>query len=224
VCEAPRCEHPAVDGWAICLGCYKSTASRLSDLGGHWLVELGITLTGRSQIGPQSVGGRSAEHALPLSEAASREMDSLRALLVSWSLLLRDEAGAPMPADSIPAMAENALSWLGWLAKHPAAGEMVAEMRLQWRAVEQVIDLPQSSRVFAGLCPDDTCPGEVWAIFPIDEWKPPVCRCRVCGAQWDTTQWDRLGRLMGRKMDSTAAARLAAAILDKHPNDLTDSA
>ena len=67
VCETPRCDNPAADGWGICRGCYSATAGRLSDLGGPWLVELGITLTGRSQIGPESVGGRSAETALPLS-------------------------------------------------------------------------------------------------------------------------------------------------------------
>ncbi len=215
VCETPRCDNPAADGWGICRGCYSATAGRLSDLGGPWLVELGITLTGRSQIGPESVGGRSAETALPLSVTASREMASLRALLVSWCLLLRDEAGAPIPADSIPAMAEHCRNWLDWLAKHPAVGEMVDEMRQQWRSVERAIDLPAESRVFAGPCPVEDCPGEVWAIFPIDEWKPPVCRCRDCGARWNTTQWDRLGRLMGRQMNEGSARRFAAVVLDQ---------
>ena len=217
VCETPRCDYPAADGWGICRGCYSATASRLTDLGGPWLVELSITLTGRSHVGPESVGGRSAEAALPLSVRASREMASLRALLVSWCLLLHDEAEAPIPADSIPAMAAHCRAWLDWLAKHPAVGEMVDEMRHQWCAVERAIDLPAEARIFAGLCPVTDCPGEVWAIIPIDEWQAPMCRCRECGSSWDTTQWDRLGRLMGRAMNEAAARRLAAAVLDQRP-------
>lgn len=212
-CEACH-DEPAVAGWGICRGCRAATDARLRDLGGPWLVELGITLTGRSRIGPGTVGGRSAETRLPLSERASQEMASLRALLVSWCLLLRDEAGATIPADSIPAMATHCRCWLDWLAKHPAVGEMVDELRQQWRAVETAIDLPRETRAAVGPCPQPDCLGAVVAIFPVDEWRPPVCRCRECGAQWDTTQWRHLGQRMERGIDEEAARRMLARVFD----------
>ena len=213
-CEACH-QNPAATGWGICRGCHDATDSRFRDLGGPWLVELGITLTGRSRIGPGTVGGRSAETGLPLSERASREMSSLRALLVSWCLLLRDEATAPLPADSIPAMAAHCRRWLPWLARHPAAGELVGDFRRQWCAVEAAVDLPRETRVTAGPCPQPDCGGEVQAIFPVDEWRPPACRCRACGSEWDSTQWGRLGERMGRvAMDQAAARRLLGAVFD----------
>ena len=50
--------------------------------------------------------------------------------------------------------------------------------------------------------------------FPVDEWRPPTCRCRECGAQWDTTQWRHLGQRMERGIDEEAARRMLARVFD----------
>ena len=100
----------------------------LSDIAGDLTAEMETTLTGQGRTGPDRVGSRSSVIPLPFDPQASAVVTDVHAKLVGWCLLLRDEAGADLPADTVQAMASHALGWLDWLAKHPAVEELVAEV------------------------------------------------------------------------------------------------
>ena len=213
------CGRPAAKGWGICRGCHRRTAMHLSDLAEDLTAELELTLTGQSRMGPDRVGRRSSVTALPFDVRASAVLTDVHAKLVGWCLLLRDEAGAGLPADSIHAMSLHLLGWLDWLAKHPAVDEFVAEVDESVGAIERAIDLPPvTSRVFVGPCPDATeghepCPGELWARFPRDEANRPTISCTCCDAEYTADQWARLGeRVLHVKRDEAARIRLVHAI------------
>lgn len=215
-----RCGRPAAKGWGICRGCYRRTAMHLTDLAGDLSVQLELTLTGQGQIGPGRVGGPSANTPLPFDERASRVVTEIHAQLVGWCLLLRDEGGAPLPEDSIAAMAMHLTGWLDWLAKHPAVGEFTAEVAGMAAAVERTIDLPPTrSRIFVGACPEndgEPCPGELWVTFPRDRASRPEVACTDCGSTYEPERWGRLAVRLGRaQMDVGAADRLVRSIFEQ---------
>ena len=216
-CEA-GCGRPVAKGWGICRGCHRRTAMHLSDLAEDLTAELELTLTGQSRIGPDRVGGRSSTVRLPFDERASSVLTDVHAKLVGWCLLLRDEAGAGLPADSIHSMALHLLGWLDWLAKHQAVSEFVGEVAEVVGDIERAVDLPPvTSRVFVGACPESPdkapCPGELWARFPRDEANRPTITCTCCDAAYEPQQWARLGeRVIRVKRDARAAERLLHAL------------
>lgn len=212
------CGRPAAQGWGICRGCHRRAALDLSDLADSLTAELEVTLTGQGRIGPDRVGGRSATIPLPFDVRASAVLTDVHARMVGWCLLLRDEAGATLPSDSIHDMSMHLLGWLDWLAKHQAVSEFVAEVASCVSEIERAVDLPPTlSRVFVGQCVDDSedgqCPGELWARFPRDEEMRPAIECNVCEAEYEPERWNRLGeRMIGGRIDKAGARRLMRAV------------
>ena len=219
-CEA-GCGKPAADGWGICRGCHRRTGMHLSDIAGDLTAEMETTLTGQGRTGPDRVGSRSSVIPLPFDPQASAVVTDVHAKLVGWCLLLRDEAGADLPADTVQAMASHALGWLDWLAKHPAVEELVAEVAEMVRMIEHAIDLPPTrSRIFVGPCPevveDVCCPGELWALFPRSDAISPSIACGLCGAMFEPEQWSRLGdRVRTVKRSESGSRRLMDAIIGR---------
>lgn len=162
---------------------------------------------------------------LPYDERASAVLVDVRARLVGWCLLLRDEASAPLPADRIAAMCVHLIRWLDVLAKHDAVGEFVDEVGNCVSAIEHAIDLPPiRARLHVGRCPGvvdaptedatpEPCPGDMWARFPQDETVPPLIACDHCAEAAEPEHWQRLGDRMGRRdRDEQAMQRLRRAI------------
>ena len=212
------CERPPTTDRTICRACQATTRRKLSDLGGYLAAELEVTLM-RADRTTTSPHGKTVgkEQPLPFSERASRVVEAIHATLASWCMLIHDEAGAALPADTTPALVEHLAAWLGWLVKHDAGDELVHDVARLHRAALEAVDLPpEASRVFVGQCVGLDCPGELWAHFPRATDERPVIRCGACGDSYDPDSWRRLGeRIQGRQMNQDAARRLAEAIIGK---------
>lgn len=215
-CEACH-DRPAARGWGICRGCHRRTAMHLSDLAEDLTAELEVTLTGQGRTGPARHGSRTTTTPLPFDVRASAVMVDIHARMASWCLLVRDEASARLPEDTIHDMAGHLLGWLDWLAKHEAVGEFVTEVASLVRQAYRAIDLPPTrSQVFVGPCPEvdeEPCPGELWANFPRDESQRPGISCTCCGMAWEPEQWSRLGERVDSRMNRDSAGRLLNAIV-----------
>jgi hypothetical protein len=208
------CDEPVREGMMICRGCTRRTRRNLADQEAN-RQELLTTLARDTHMTAPNNGGRSAERPLPIDPRAGDLLAEQRALLVAWCRLLHDEHHAPLPADTIAAMACHIENWLDRLALHPAAGELVTELRDLEHRILKVIDYPdERARIPVGPCIvelDDgsPCPGEVEARFPQDKTKPPLMRCRYCNTEWDTIQWPRVGQKILRRMNRAAIHPLA---------------
>lgn len=161
-------------------------------------------------LGPKEVARLVAS--LPPARPAADALHAQRALLVAWCRLLVEEMDlAYPPADTIRAMSLHLERHLPVLRRHPAAGELVAEVRDLVRQVFKVIDTPANRmRVAVGPCPQDDeagdpCVGEVVAIVPHDETVPPVMFCPACRSEWDSKQWSRVGVRILRRQGRSAA-------------------
>ena len=210
------CERPPTTDRTICRACQATTRRKLNDLGGYLAAELEVTLM-RADRTTTSPHGKTVgkEQPLPFSERASVVAQDIHATLASWAMLTHDEAGAALPADTTPTLAEHLAAWLGWLVKHDAGDELVHDVARLHRAALDAVDLPpEASRVFVGQCVGLDCPGELWAHFPRATDERPAIRCRVCGEAYDPDSWRRLGeRVQARVTQQEAARRLAEAVI-----------
>jgi hypothetical protein len=208
------CPEPVHDQFIICKGCTRRTRAKLADQEAN-RQELLVALARDTRMTAPNDGGRSAEVPLPIDPRAGDLLHDQRAVLVGWCRLLADDLGAPLPADTVPAMASHIEAWLDRLALHDAAGELVTELRDLEQRILRVIDYPdERARIPVGPCIvelDDgsPCPGEVEARFPQDKTKPPLMRCRYCNTEWDTIQWPRVGQKILRRMNRAAIHPLA---------------
>lgn len=212
------CERPRGNNRTVCRDCQATTKRKLGDLGGYLHNELEVTLL-RQDRTTHSPHGKTIgkEQPLPFSEHAGRVVESIKATLTSWAMLIHDEAKADLPADTTPALSAHVVAWLGWLVKHDAGEELVFDVARLHRAAVDAVDLPpEASRVFVGQCVGIDCPGELWAHFPRATDERPNIRCTVCGEAYEPDRWNRLGdRVRSQQMNREAAQRLAEAIIGK---------
>ena len=212
-----RClDRPAADGLGWCRGCRHRIDRDLGDLPAL-AVDLADTM---ARVSGARTGDhrRSADTPLPYAERAAEALHGMRAYLVAWCRLLYEEVAAPLPADTITAMAVHLMRWLAELDRHPASGEFAGELREVYASAAVAIDLPRDrTRVFVGPCPTTCedgrpCPGEVWAHFPVGEEVRPECRCRVCESTWPPESWASLGRRLGKPGSGWVTPGEAAAL------------
>lgn len=197
------CPEPVQDQFQICKGCVRRTRNKLADQE-NLRQELLTALARDTRMTAPNDGGRSAEHPLPYDPRAGDLLAHQRAVLTAWCRLLADDLGAPLPADTVAAMACHIEAWLDRIALHEAAGDLVAEIRDLEHRVMRLLDYPDWRKFTVGRCIEtdaagEACPGEVQALLPTDESKRPVMRCRACGTEWHTEQWLRVGQLITRQ-------------------------
>lgn len=239
------CGEPITDTRTICARCENQLSHHLGDMAAH-RQELVVALTRQVRMAAANDGGRGSSLALDWKRMGERHLDTLkpeelrrlvaslpparpaadamhaqRALLVAWCRLLVEELdlGYP-PRDSVRAMSLHLEAHLPVLHTHPAAPELVAEVRDLVRQILKVIDTPTNRmRVNVGPCPEDDetgdpCIGHVEAVVPRDESVPPMMRCMICRAEWDATQWSRTGvRILRRQGRPTMNAEAAEGFL-----------
>lgn len=226
------CSNPAQQGVEICKRCERRTVYHLADQVSH-RAELEVALTRMVKMQAANDGGRSTPTSVAWAVMGPRYLDSIRsreiaefiakspparkaadalhsqkALLVSWvRLLVDDNPGLPIPADTIASLAGHLSHWMPLLRRHEVAGEFVAELQALVDDIMAVIDTPENrTKVHVGRCiltlEDGTpCVGEVWAIVPADIDKRPKLACRYCGHEWYGEQWATVGeKIMKRKV------------------------
>jgi hypothetical protein len=158
---------------------------------------------------------------LPPAQRAANTLRAQRELLLSWCRTLsRDGIPAYWSEASVQLLAEYLLANLHIIRKHETAGDYTNRLRALETRIIQTIDLPQErTRVDVGPCPNlwpnpeghtEPCPGQITAHFPRDLDQPAMMKCSECRAEFDTTQWTRVGILIQRRKEQLEQQRTLA--------------
>lgn len=165
------------------------------------LEQLDVTISRQTAIGYHE-GGRNADTPMPFNVTASTVATALHRALARWTRTYGGPAGDPT----------RQARWLHgrlriYIAGHHQAAAFHDETHRLLAEARRVIDRPQDrSRVYVGPCLDDTCPGELWARFPFEDYDQfdrathAEIACTECTASYPTVEWLRLGaRLLKRR-------------------------
>jgi hypothetical protein len=155
---------------------------------------------------------------LPPAQRAANTLRAQRDLLHEWcrTLFPRYWPGEA-PASHL---ARLLLLNMHIIRKHETAGDYANRLRALETRIIQTIDLPtERTRVDVGPCPNtwpneqghtEPCPGQITAHFPRDLDQPAMMRCTACKAEFDTTQWTRVGILIQRRKEDLERQRALA--------------
>jgi hypothetical protein len=167
-----------------------------------------------------SIDGKELKQILASLPPAQRAANTLRAqrdLLTEWCRAVMPT----YPSDaSVNAMAGDLYDRMSIIRKHETAGDYANRLRNLETRIIQTIDLPtERTRVDVGPCPNtwpnpeghtEPCPGQITAHFPRDLDQPAMMRCSACKAEFDTTQWTRVGILIQRRKEQLEQQRTLA--------------
>lgn len=111
---------------------------------------------------------------------------------------------------------------VGMLRRRPEVRAMLEAFRRLDRDIITLVDLPANrQRIHVGPCPEmrergygpEHCPGQVDAVFPLDNEAPCHMECSACGERWPSWQWNRTGsRILARAEQLEAQQQLAKTI------------
>ena len=142
--------------------------------------------------------------ATPYGKAAAASLRDVRTTLVSWTRLLAEEMGVPLPRNSIGALSAHLRRHVHLVANHEAAGEFVTEVSKLVKRIMVVIDSPTfRSKIPVGPCvmvwDELPCSGEVVAYTYADQDVIGTLACRQCKKEWPPREWHKIGPLIIRK-------------------------
>lgn len=195
-CANPRCRRggdpePVYGKETVCEYCARRLERQLTDLA-YAHDELETVLAAGSAVSARfdKVAG-SRTPPVPVRLEVADHRDHIRHLLVSWVQLVIEERGmSRWPDDRPTAMAGYLASHLDWLARHPAAGDLCAEVSTALGRARGLLERPGA--VCTLPCPDvygEGCDGTV-RVTAEATWV----RCAECGWETDDLPW--LGRLL----------------------------
>jgi len=182
--------------------------------------ELLVTLTRGNRTTHARVGGRSATTPLPWHEAAGDTVRRLHAALGMWALRLHALYSPKLPDSTDPtgwfqsppdftADVESLAAWLldhpTWMAQHPAAADLFADITsviaTAWRVIDHAPD-----RWYAGPCSVEDCTGQVFG-----DPNTATGSCSVCHHIYDMAR--RRAFLLDAARDyALTAAELSRAL------------
>lgn len=227
-CASDGCGRPTTDAY-LCWTCRDTLKIELTHIiefrtSGHRGVplpglaaELTTTLLRNDRVGGESVGWIrfTPDQALPYAQHASDAGQRLRNTLSTWIRDLWETNGGsalgPLDcANSLVDMARWLLLRPSWMALHPAAGELYADITGAIAHAWAIVDRAPE-RVFSGMCGAQTEMGECGQPLysaPEHDWV----RCRSCDTEWvvaERRQW-LLGHAELEPMTATRMAGLLA--------------
>lgn len=205
LCQAASCrgawngsagEGPgrAGDGWFVCKVCRDRLATDLLSLpalysdcngGGGPDVMRVIRRVARKSATTDS-----------MSPAAADVRSAIFTVLASWAGLVAGERRLAPPARDIPALAQFLCRHVEWLTRHPAAGDLVDEIRDLTRTARNIAYPNSIRRVHIGCCPDGDCDGKLVAVMRRHgDLLPSEIICTVSpDHSWPVTRWSTLAR------------------------------
>lgn len=195
LCEGDACgRRPAETGRRLCGPCLESLAGHVRALPSLYR-SCGSALEGGTATGLREKTSGGPLPGLALNTAAVDIRAEILAALASWSGLVVQERRLSAPDRDVGRLAGFLLKHVAWLAAHPAAGELTAEMARVERAARRVAHGDQVRRVAVGPCVIPGCDGGLTAVVG------PGAVTRVqCGTDpghsWDGSQWTGLRRAM----------------------------
>lgn len=158
---------------------------------------LTLRMTGLSTGDKMPYVVHSAEVPLPVPDSLAELRSQIRHDLAYWvGRHAQDGSTNPPPSGAEPA---QLAAWLAvhrdWAAARDWAGDYVSVLTELRARARRLIDLPRSPRVPVAPCPEHGCDGTLWsAIREEHDPRPSKVECDACGAEWDSTQWMRLGQ------------------------------
>jgi hypothetical protein len=154
---------------------------------------------------------------LPPAQRAAKAIYAQRALLTGWCRTMTPDYRTDAPVHT---MATHLWLNMPAIRIHETAGDYANRLYRLNLHILQVIDLPtERTRVDVGPCPNlwpndqaqlEPCPGQITAHFPRDHDQPAMMRCNACKAEFDTTQWTRVGILIQRRKEQLEQQRALA--------------
>ncbi|SDP60992.1 hypothetical protein SAMN04487905_10638 [Actinopolyspora xinjiangensis] len=209
-CRSPECPNTAHDGnlCSHCLGglLYALRGDRDGTNGvADLAAELDITIT-RQAVTTDRVGSRGNETPVPFHVAASDARRDLHNVLGTWARDLwetYDGQHSPGVVDTLGDIAGWIARHPTWLAGHPAAGELVDELRDAIARAWRVVDLAPE-RLYCGPCPHCRC--GIYARPDRD-----IAGCRECGGRYEVATLRE--QLLDAARDTLATAAEAARAL-----------
>lgn len=207
LCTSPRCwrdpdtgelePRPAAAGLRLCWQCRDQLARDIDRLP-HICRDLLAALASTGGNGPAVSG--TPEPGLPLNVRAAAARAEILPVLAAWAGLIAEQRGfTPPPRDP------EALAWflgqrrnVDWLAAYPAAGDAVDEIAEARRIAARAAYTQPARRVEVGNCPENDCPGVVFAIVRDPAAVlPSAAECdHDPDHAWPIHEWPRLRRRM----------------------------
>jgi hypothetical protein len=132
-----------------------------------------------------------------MNPAAAEIRSSICTVLASWAGLVADERRLEPPIREVRTLAHFLVRHAEWLSRHPAAGELVNEIRDLTRTANDIAYPGSVRRVRVGYCPDSECGGELVArIRPHRDFSSEIACTMSSGHTWPITWWTKLARRM----------------------------
>lgn len=186
----------------LCHSCTSMLEKDLAAVGGI-VHDLEATLARQARISGAGRGGLASEMD-PWQQGASITLSTLTNTLTTWARDVSESAGWVWVAAATPPAVQSAavlLRLIDPIRRHPAVDELTDEIGYAVRVARGQVD--RTARRFpVGPCPEDDCPGEVWAYLPVEDTRPSSMECRADEEHtWTTIQWMRVGRRMLDKME-----------------------
>jgi hypothetical protein len=138
---------------------------------------------------------RKSRAADSICPAAADVRSTIRGVLASWAGLVTDERRLVPPARDVPTLARFLRQHVAWLVRHPAASDMVEEIRDLTRTARTIAYPDSVRRVHIGGCPDGDCEGDLVALIRRNDDLPSEIVCTDSEEHsWPITRWTTLAR------------------------------
>lgn len=195
--------NPA-DGKRLCMTCYSCLVEGIQELP-HLYAECEAMLGGpRASMMKEKASGRSRP-GLALNCSVADARTQILVVLSSWSGLIAEERQFTVPSRQVPALADFLLVNLCWLAGHPAAGSLSAEIA-QTRTIARRAAFPEPiRRIPVGSCVVPGCQGQLSAILQSNRpGQGTQVRCANNHDHlWGREEWIQLRREMSNAMSDS---------------------
>jgi hypothetical protein len=164
-------------GPRLCASCRAQLANHLTVLPDLYRRCEGILVHTRGRDLERVHGGLPG--GISLNDSAVAIRTEMMTVLASWAGLVVDERDVPRPLRrDVHALTDFLVLHLDWLALHPAAGELAAEIATLVRSAEDTISPDTAVRVELGPCNRSGCDGVVSVVVGGDvEPTPNLMSC-----------------------------------------------
>jgi hypothetical protein len=193
VCESPDCPGNVSAGFRLCVECRREVRRELRALPGLYR-DCAWKLSNTPQ-GMVPRISRTRPVGISLNEAAVRVRADVLDILSAWCALVVSERGVAGPADrAVDELAAFLDRNLVWLAAHPAAGDLAAELHGLTEAACDVADNASGETRTLGRCDRSGC-GQTVFMTRTPEGGGHRVRC-AAGHAWQPHEWLLLSRRM----------------------------
>jgi len=208
ICAAPKCDHPAHNGF-LCTTCRNTLTADLRAVP-DLLGDLEVTISRQDHIGSDETRhGGSDEHPLPLRIGPMEARRDLHATLISWAWHIATRNGATVTTTWFePAnLARYLAARIYAVDSDPLAGACADEIGYAVVLSRRTVDKPLQHR-FAGPC--DDCGTDLYALPKADD-----ITCRGCAAtyQVDARRDWLLDQAEDRLLTATEMSRALPGLL-----------